>query len=265
MSSEGRTWWVVGLVLVIAAVTVWFLLTRGCGGPGGTGSESGVPTPIVAPSPTPEETPGPGALPAGVTLSTSDVAVRQLVATLSQNPKLVAWLAHEDLVRRFVASVYNIAHGKSPRSHLAFLRPQAPFRVEKEGGRLVTDPRSYRRYDLAAEVFSSIDTQSAVQVLRELKPLTDEAFSEIARPGETFQQTLYDAIAQLLRTPEVPPNAPLEEKVVTYRYVDPELEALSDAQRQLLRMGPDNVRKVKDKLRELALALGMPATQIPAQ
>lgn len=265
MSSEGRTWWVVGLVLVIAAVTVWFLLTRGCGGPGGAGSEPGMATPTVAPSPTPEETPGPGALPAGVTLSTSDVAVRQLVATLSQNPKLVAWLAHEDLVRRFVASVYNIAHGKSPRSHLAFLRPQAPFRVKKEGGRLVTDPRSYRRYDLAAEVFSSIDTQGAVQVLRELRPLTDEAFSEIARPGETFRQTLYDAIAQLLRTPEVRPNAPLEEKVVTYRYVDPELEALSDAQRQMLRMGPDNVRKVKDKLRELALALGMPASQIPAQ
>lgn len=265
MGSKGQTWWIVGIVVVIAAVIVGFLLTRGCGGPGGAGTEAGLATPTAAPSPTPEITPGPGALPEGVTLSTSDVAVRQLVAGLSQNPKLVAWLAHEDLVRRFVASVYNIAHGKSPRSHLAFLRPKDPFRVKKKNGELITDPRSYRRYDLATEVFTSIDTQGAVQALQALRPLTDEAFREIARPGETFQQTLYDAIAQLLRTPEVSPNAPLEEKVVTYRYVDPNLEALSDAQRHLLRMGPTNVRRIKKKLHELAVALGMPASQIPAQ
>ncbi|MCG6962688.1 MAG: DUF3014 domain-containing protein [Acidobacteria bacterium] len=265
MGSRGRTWWVVGAVVVIAAVIVGFLLSRGCTGAGGAGSEAGLTTPTAVPSPTPEETPGVGALPEGVTLNTSDVAVRQLVAGLSQNPKLVAWLAHEDLVRRFVASVYNIAHGKSPRTHLAFMRPQSPFKVENKNGELITDPRSYRRYNLAAGVFSSIDTQGAVQVLQELRPLTDQAFGEIARPGETFQQTLYDAIAELLRTPEVPPDAPLEEKVITYRYADPKLEALSDAQRHLLRMGPDNVRRVKTKLRELAVALGMPASQIPGE
>ena len=265
MGSRGRTRWVIGAVLVIAAVVVGFLLTRGCKGAGGAGSEAGLATPTAIPSPTPEQTPGVGGLPEGVTLKTSDVAVRQLVAGLSKNPKLVSWLAHEDLVRRFVASVYNIAHGKSPRAHIAFMRPQDPFKVKKKNGELVTDPGSYRRYDLAAEVFSSIDTQGAVQALQELRPLTDQAFGEIARPGETFQQTLYDAIAELLRTPEVAPDAPLEEKVVTYRYVDPKLEALSDAQRHLLRMGPSNVRRVKSKLRELALAVGMPASQIPGE
>ncbi len=265
MGSKGQSWWIVALVLVIAAVIVGFLVTRGCHGPGTAGPSTALTTPTALPSPTPGEAAGAGTLPAGVTLSTSDVAVRQLVAGLSKNPKLMAWLAHEDLVRRFVASVYNIAHGKSPRAHLGFLRPKDPFRAKKQGGELVTDPRSYRRYDLEAEVFSSIDTRGAVEALEQLQPLTDQAFHEIARPGESFRQTLYDAITQLLRTPEVAPDAPLEEKVVTYRYVNPQLEALSDAQRHLLRMGPKNVRRIKVKLRELALALGMQPSQVPSQ
>ena len=40
-----------------------------------------------------------------------------------------------------------------------------------------------------------------------------------------------------------------------YRFVKPQLESLSPAQKQLVRMGPDNMRIVKRKLRELRDAL----------
>ncbi len=49
-------------------------------------------------------------------------------------------------------------------------------------------------------------------------------------------------------------------KVKTYRYVDPKLEALSPAQKQLLRMGPENAQKIQAKLRELAGVLGLKLT-----
>ncbi|MHB8877533.1 MAG: DUF3014 domain-containing protein [Myxococcaceae bacterium] len=42
-------------------------------------------------------------------------------------------------------------------------------------------------------------------------------------------------------------------------FKDPALEGASPAQKQLLRMGPDNGRIVKEKLRELARALKLPS------
>jgi hypothetical protein len=44
---------------------------------------------------------------------------------------------------------------------------------------------------------------------------------------------------------------------VSYKYDDPKLEALTLAQKQLLRMGPRNVRLIQAKLREMAPYLGI--------
>ena len=43
--------------------------------------------------------------------------------------------------------------------------------------------------------------------------------------------------------------------VITYTYVDPELEGLDPASRQFLRMGPKNVELVQAKLRAFRGAL----------
>ena len=53
------------------------------------------------------------------------------------------------------------------------------------------------------------------------------------------------------------------EGVTTYQMADENLEDLEDAQRDLLRMGPQNIRKVQNKLREMAMALGVPENQLP--
>ncbi len=40
-----------------------------------------------------------------------------------------------------------------------------------------------------------------------------------------------------------------------YTFADDSYESLPAAQKQLLRMGPDNIQRVKDKLREIRRAL----------
>ena len=50
---------------------------------------------------------------------------------------------------------------------------------------------------------------------------------------------------------------------IGYGFVDPQLESLSNPQKQLLRMGPRNIRLIQAKLRETALALGIPASRLP--
>ncbi|HLM44689.1 MAG TPA: DUF3014 domain-containing protein, partial [Myxococcaceae bacterium] len=49
----------------------------------------------------------------------------------------------------------------------------------------------------------------------------------------------------------------LTPKGALYAYADPRLEALGAAEKHLLRMGPENMRKVQTKLTELAGALGL--------
>jgi len=177
-----------------------------------------------------------------------------MVAQLSSRPELAKWLAHEDLVRRFVSSVANVADGTIPRSQLEFLAPKKSFTVVTEGAETVPDPASYRRYDRLAGVVASVDAAGAVALLDELTPLIRDAWGEIAPPDRDFRTTLRDAIDSLLAVPVLDQPPALEQKVM-WTYTDPQLEGLTPAQRQLLRMGPDNVRTIQDKLREIRALL----------
>jgi hypothetical protein len=49
-----------------------------------------------------------------------------------------------------------------------------------------------------------------------------------------------------------------------YAFTDPALEALTPAQKQLLRTGSANVQVIQAWLRSVALALGIPAERLPA-
>ena len=68
-----------------------------------------------------------------------------------------------------------------------------------------------------------------------------------------------------MSVPTIDHDIPVREKIVTYLFVDPELEELSSAQKQLLRMGPRNVGLVQQKLRQIAMLLGLHPDRTPAR
>ena len=259
MAENNRTIigiFVVLLVIVIAAFAWWWM--------GRGGDDEGIP-PAAHPTPTPEPVPTPtleerlSEKLSGTTLSTSDAVVRELAAGLSSNPKLAAWLVNDDLVRRFTAAVDNVAAGVSPADQLEFLRPKQGFKVKKNGdGTFVIDSASYARYDLVASVFASLDTEGTVALYRELKPLIDDAYAEISPPGRQFDDRLGKAFDQLLAVPVLDGPQEVEPLVVTYAWSDEKLEGLTAAQRQFLRMGPENVSTIQAKLGEIRAALAAP-------
>ncbi len=256
MAEQNRT--IVGifvaLVVIVAAAFGWWYFSRDRAEQPVETSSLATPTALPEPTPTLEERLSDRL--SGTTLATSDAVVRELTTQLSSHPKLAAWLVNEDLIRRLVASVDNIASGVSPREHLDFMRPKGGFEVdEKPNGVLVIDPDSYRRYDVVAEVFDALDTEGAVVLYHELEPLIDDAYAEISPPNADFDRRLARAIDHLLAAPVLRGTEQVEQLVVTYAWADDELEALSSAQRQLLRMGPENVRSIQGKLRELKSAL----------
>ena len=90
-----------------------------------------------------------------------------------------------------------------------------------------------------------------------------EAYRELGYPEGDVDAAVQRAIVHLLQTPEIAPDAPIEPSALQYKYSDPRIEGLSAAQKQLLRMGPENVRRIKAKLREIAVALGIPQERLP--
>lgn len=196
-------------------------------------------------------------------LDSSDVVARKLAKELSSHPQLAIWLMNEDLIRRFTAVVDNIANGLSPRSHIEFLAPKGKFQVIEKDGRFYINPASYKRYNLVGDVFASLDSEGCVKFYDQLKPLFQQAYRELGYPTQDFQETFFKSIIELLKTPIIEGEILLKKKVITYEMVDPKLEQLSRAQKHLIRMGPENVRKIHMKLREIALALGIPENQLP--
>lgn len=198
-----------------------------------------------------------------VGLDQSDDFVRQLAKEISSHPRIAQWLQSKDLIRRFVAAVDNIANGLSPRAHIDFFEPPGELAVLKKGNFYIADPNGYGRYDTVADVFVSLDVKQCTSLFRALKPLCQEAYRDLGYPDQDFEQTFLRAIVELLETPVVEGDIVLEKAVLNYVMLDPELESLSDAQKHLLRMGPDNVGAIQTKMREFATSLGFAESSLP--
>jgi Protein of unknown function (DUF3014) len=203
-----------------------------------------------APPPAPPAEP----LPA---LDASDALIRQLVASFSSHPELASWLATPDLVRTFVAIVDKIAIGASPAKNAAFARPKQPFQVSGSGATVQMSQASYDRFNTLASVIDSVNIDGAAKAYARIKPLCEQAYRDLGYPDGDFDKKMSLAIARLLDTPV--PDGPVELRAtsVTYQFADPDLESLSSGQKQLLRMGPRNMRIVQAKLREFVKATGL--------
>jgi hypothetical protein len=181
--------------------------------------------------------------------------VRELVKRLSSHPTIAAWLATKGLIADFTVVTLNIAEGRTPAQFLRPLAPRGPFRTVGSGERLWVDPRSYARYDPVGDAIGALDSVGTASLYLTLKPRISEAYRELGYPEGDFDRVLARAIGVLLHTPELGERVALHPKAVTYAYSDLELESLSPAQKQLLRLGPRNARAIRGKLEEIAALL----------
>jgi hypothetical protein len=198
-------------------------------------------------------------------LDQSDDFVKQTIKGLSPHGKIADWMKFKNIIRVITAAVDNIANGKSPRTHLGLLFYGQVFSVGERSGKLYLDPKSYERYDLLTDGFVSLNTGRTAQGYGKMKPLFQEAYRELGYPQKDFHSTLIRAIKRILDAPIVEGEVLLKEEGqgVNYLYVDDGLENMDEVKKHLLRMGPKNTRKIQQKLGEIALALGVPESELP--
>ncbi len=220
--------------------------------------------PVPTPAPRVEATPVPSSpqpseepaadLPA---LDESDAFARDLLRGVSGDARWAEWLKTTGLVRRFVVVVENVAEGQNPASHLSFLALKDTFRPETKRGSVALGAAGYARFDPVGATAASLDADKAAAAYRRLHPLLTAAYKQLGSP-DGFDAALERAIVVILRTPVLEGDVPLVYQPPYYRYADPTLEALQPIQKQLLRMGPRNERRVQDKVREIGRAIGIP-------
>jgi len=186
-------------------------------------------------------------------LDTSDPAVKaSLIESSSADEEMVnRMLVNEGLIQRFVVSVTNLANDEMAPNHQLLTPPEQSFRVYSQAGKQWIDAASYKRYTPYVDMLESFNNEALLNIYDIYKEDIQAKFSEIGNPDKDFNKVLLQAIDQLLDTPEVPVPVEVYTDSVAYKYADERLENLNEPQKQLLRTGPDNMRRIKAKLREL--------------
>nr|WP_136250801.1 DUF3014 domain-containing protein [Ningiella ruwaisensis] len=190
-----------------------------------------------------------------VVLDMSDVAVKAAVMEAIKSPELTKLLVDEALLQKFVINVNNLANEEITIKDNLFTPPDRGFSVYTQADKMWIDRTSFQRYSPYIDAIEESDTEALLNVYDSYKPTLEEKFAEIARPGESLDETVIKAINELLDTPQVPVPIEVYSDSVMYKFADPKLESLSEPQKQMIRMGPDNMRRLKDILRDVKAEL----------
>ncbi|GAA5192664.1 DUF3014 domain-containing protein [Ferrimonas gelatinilytica] len=198
------------------------------------------------PSPEPESVPEPEPLPS---LDNSDPFAQEQLQTIADGMQIDEALKPDNLVRRLTVFIDNLASGEVMRQQGPFEPLEQEFIALEVNNSLYLDPAGYRRYDKYADFIEQLDVETLYRTFERTEPLLESAYQELGYPAGQLRSALIDAIDLLLRAPEYEQPLLLESHSVNYRYADPQVEALPDAHKLMIRMGPDNTRKVKSFLR----------------
>ncbi|WP_440053484.1 DUF3014 domain-containing protein [Pseudoalteromonas sp. T1lg65] len=186
-------------------------------------------------------------------LNESDMAIKSSISEYLSE-QAMNLLVGDDMIRRTVVYVDNLAQGKVADKHAPLVKPQDDF-TAIDNDIVVADPNSYERYTPYVSMLNTMSTAQLVRLYEKYQPLFEEAYEEIGYDGNAFNNTLTDAIDELLATPIPDTALPLVKDSVTYKYAYSEWEQLSPAQKQFLRMGPENMKLVKKRLQEIKQTL----------
>lgn len=210
-------------------------------------------------------------------LDDSDDWLKIRLPEITWRKELLKLIIDEDMIRRFVVFTDNFAQGTIAYEHSPFILPNVKFspeidsvsfqKIVKESETTSSDSalqgtspvkqnvwqwneNSSRRFSLYVDLLRSMDSESLVQWYSEIKPLIDEAYSELGYEDD-FTNTLQDAITRVLDMELPKSSMKLIRPSVMYQFADPELEALPDTDKLLLRLGRDNLLVMKSVLLEL--------------
>ena len=197
--------------------------------------------------PIPEAPPSAKPLPP---LADSDATAHDALLGLFGAEALAKAFNTDAAIRRFVVTVDNLPR-KTASARLMPVKPvPGGFAVAGSGEEATIGAQNALRYRPYVVAMEGVEAKRLVATYVQLYPLFQTAYQELGYPNGYFNDRLIVAIDDMLAAPEVPAPKLAQPKVL-YEFSDPALENLSAGQKILVRMGPENAKRVKDKLRAI--------------
>lgn len=159
-----------------------------------------------------------------------------------------------NIIQRVAVTIDNVTGRELPLRFLPVKPVGGRFRVTEKGGRIYVSRSNYRRYEPYVRLAESVDSHALIALYVHFYPLFQQVYESLGFKGY-FNDRLVEAIKTLLDTPDVRGPIKLIQPSVYYKYADPHLESLTAGQKILVRMGGDNARRIKAKLRTLRRGL----------
>ncbi|GAA5524249.1 hypothetical protein Maes01_00803 [Microbulbifer aestuariivivens] len=271
-SSRG---WILGLIIVAAIAAGAYFFLRGSPAPAPAPPPAAEPQPEPAPEvtlePEPEpQTAAPAPAPAPEPqrplppLNQSDAAARADLLSLAPDGALGRWIVPDEVVRKWVAAVTAAAGGEMMAKNRPYNSPPEELIIKEAGATgMQLSEENYQRYDAPVRLFAMADTDTAIQLYRFWYPRLSQAFGELGMGDKTFQQVFLKAIDVALAAPQAEQPIQLVRPSVYYKFADPQLEKLPGVHKLMIRIGPENAARVKEKLRALKAALEAMPKQNP--
>ncbi|MEZ4484521.1 MAG: DUF3014 domain-containing protein [Syntrophotaleaceae bacterium] len=201
-------------------------------------------------APAPSAEAGQQDLPPLPALGESDPFIGDLLRQLFNEPAQQELLSSQHFIQRLVLIIDALPNKNLPIRHLPLRGPPGSFQTAGETGAKVIATANFSRYAPFVGLAEAVPPQRLAEAYLRVYPLLEQAYRELGYPRGYFHDRMITVLDHLLATPQVTGPIPLIEHVTCYGYADPKLEALSAGQ-TLLRMGPENARRVKEVLQQL--------------
>lgn len=209
----------------------------------------------------------PEALPA---LADADAMVTGKLTELLGRKDVLGFLQLDGFARRVVATVDNLARSHAPPKVWPVNPTPQRFTVQRgpEGIDTIA-PANGQRYEPLVQLIESVDMARAVGLYRSLYPLFQQAYEELGFPGKYFNDRLVQVLDHLIATPvpagplavtlvDVKGDVPSLRPWVRYEYANAAYEGMSAGQKMLLRVGPDNQRRLQARLKDIRQRVARP-------
>ena len=189
---------------------------------------------------------------------------------------VLRFLATTDFPRRAVATLDSLGREHAPVAAWPVLPAPGRFVVNDAGGSQFISDRNSQRYEPFVAFVAAVDAAKAVDLYRRMYPLLSQSYRELGFGGQSLNDRVFEVIDLLLATPD--PSTRLEVSLTQvkgpipsanpwtrYEYADGNLQRLASGQKILLRVGPENRKQLKAKLRELRAQLQQVSVAAPAR
>jgi hypothetical protein len=181
----------------------------------------------------------------------ADALLRQKLSEAGAKPVLKKLLVDYQPVEVSAALIDGMGRGVILRKFLPAVSHSEKFSVVTQDDGIYMNPNGFMRYDAYADAIAALDIGVLVNAFHLLRPAYEQAYGYLGLDPGDFDNAVMRILDLVLATPEIGEPIALVPKSVVYLYADPQLESLPAVQKQLLRMGPDNLRRIKQQAQAL--------------